>query len=321
MSNEYIIHYSDDAIKAPLQINPRTIDRKSSSVVLFGKGAQAYGDEAQESLLHLLENFCSDISPLSPTEGQLWYDTTIKALHVCTGFTTNPLVPPINLANPNDPHYMRDVNGARIPIWSEITGVAASRGPAGATGSQGVPGARGPIGIPGLPGPIGPQGIMGPQGIQGVTGPTGPKGDLGLTGAVGARGPTGAAGPTGANGANGANGIIPPQPYEVGTFISLCQESTIYCLHIFNRVVVFPINFTGSHGATINTIVADADFDVQKNGVSIGTIHFAAGHTTATFTLSTETTFNIGDLLTIISPSIILDSLVNITFLLAGERQ
>lgn len=120
MPNQYVLHYSDDAIKSPLLINPRTINKRDSSLTLYGKGVHDYGESAQEDLLHLLENFCSDISPPSPTEGQLWYDSTNKILKVCKGFQVNPLIPAINLADPTDLHYARDINGIRIPIWHTI---------------------------------------------------------------------------------------------------------------------------------------------------------------------------------------------------------
>jgi hypothetical protein len=122
MANEYILHYTKDALKAPLHIHPRTIDRASSSIILVGKGVQNYGDEIQESLLHILEHFCSDISPTAPTEGQLWYDSHNKIIKVCTGFLYNSSIPPNNIADPNDPHYLRDINGIRVPKWSNLVG-------------------------------------------------------------------------------------------------------------------------------------------------------------------------------------------------------
>lgn len=122
MANEYVLHYSKDSLKTPLHIVPRTVDRASSSITLVGRGVQNYGDEAQENLLHLLENFCSDISPTNPTEGQLWYDAANKLIKVCAGFQVNSTIPPINIADPHDLHYRRDINGIRIPIWRTLTG-------------------------------------------------------------------------------------------------------------------------------------------------------------------------------------------------------
>ena len=122
MSNNYVLHYSKDDIKSPLLLQPRTINRASSSIVLTGRGVQDYGTDTQENLLHMLENFCSDISPVSPTEGQLWYNTNTKVFLVCIGFVKDPLKTIINAADPNDQSYLRDINGARIPIWKNVVG-------------------------------------------------------------------------------------------------------------------------------------------------------------------------------------------------------
>ena len=121
MASEFILHYSDDAVKVPLMVPPRTLDQASTSLTLLGKGAQNCGTPSQENLLHLLENFCSDISPTSPTEGQLWYDSVHKVVKVCTGFVRNPYVASVNLANPQDPSYKLDVNGIRIPVWNTVS--------------------------------------------------------------------------------------------------------------------------------------------------------------------------------------------------------
>ena len=128
MAGEYILHYTDDLSKIPLQINPRTVDRSSSSLVLVGRGVPNFGDEAQENLLHMLENHCSPISPTNPTEGQLWYDAGHQLLKICAGFETYESSHTFNKADPNDSAYVRDINGLRIPIWVVIGGGSNGQG-------------------------------------------------------------------------------------------------------------------------------------------------------------------------------------------------
>lgn len=48
---------------------------------------------------------------------------------------------------------------------------------------------------------------------------------------------------------------------------------------------------------------ADTDFDLQKNGSSIGTMSFASGSNTATFTMASSATFAAGDRFSVVSPA------------------
>jgi len=96
--------------------------------------------------------------------------------------------------------------------------------------------------------------------------------------------------------------------------------SAIVCMHIFNRTVTFPVNFAGSHGVAMIAAFAQTDFDIQKNGSNIGTMRFAASSTTATFILTSITSFVAGDILSVVAPLSPDFTLANITFLLAGTR-
>jgi hypothetical protein len=57
----------------------------NTSLTLFGRGARSYGEGIQEDLLRLLENFASPDAPVSPTQGQLWYDSSAAKLRVFNG--------------------------------------------------------------------------------------------------------------------------------------------------------------------------------------------------------------------------------------------
>lgn len=64
-----------------------TKDTTSTSLTLFGRLVQNYGDQTNENFVHLLENFALDSSPPNPIKGQLWYDTSINNLKVYNNAT------------------------------------------------------------------------------------------------------------------------------------------------------------------------------------------------------------------------------------------
>ncbi len=92
MALEITLHYTDPATdpanKQPFTIYPGETNTTSSSLTLVGQGTMNYGKHIMESFLHVLENFCSDESPDSPTRGQLWYDTNHSSLKVLRNIVT-----------------------------------------------------------------------------------------------------------------------------------------------------------------------------------------------------------------------------------------
>lgn len=83
--NEYNINWSNDAVKPPFIVYPRTHITEQCSLNLYGKGAPRYGEGIQENLIRMLEHFCSDVPPAHPTRGQIWYDTTVDSIKLYTG--------------------------------------------------------------------------------------------------------------------------------------------------------------------------------------------------------------------------------------------
>jgi len=57
-----------------------TKDTTSTSLTLFGRLVQNYGDATNENFVHLLENFALSTSPANPIKGQLWFDTSVNNL-------------------------------------------------------------------------------------------------------------------------------------------------------------------------------------------------------------------------------------------------
>jgi hypothetical protein len=65
-----------------------TKDTTSTSLTLFGRLVQNYGDQTNENFVHLLENFALSTSPSFPTIGQLWYDTSVNNIKAYTTANT-----------------------------------------------------------------------------------------------------------------------------------------------------------------------------------------------------------------------------------------
>lgn len=110
-------------------------------------------------------------------------------------------------------------------------------------------------------------------------------------------------------------------PYDVGMMIVGVPEADFVCLrNVFPREVIFPAGLTLSQGVADVAATGDTDFDIQRNGVSVGTMTFASAATTATFDMASETVFDPGDVLTVIAPSSPDATLSDISFTLAGTR-
>ena len=80
----YIVSKSDGTA---ITVLDGTKDTTSTSITLFGRLAQNYGDQTNENFLHILENFALTTSPANPIAGQLWYDTGLDNIKAYTGST------------------------------------------------------------------------------------------------------------------------------------------------------------------------------------------------------------------------------------------
>lgn len=115
---------------------------------------------------------------------------------------------------------------------------------------------------------------------------------------------------------------VPTQPFDVHAFYPGIPGASAKVLRIpVARAVAFPDDFAGSYGMASVAATASAAFEVQKNGVSIGTITFAAAATTATFATSgASVSLVAGDILSIIAPASPDATLSDPGFALAGTR-
>lgn len=93
-------------------------------------------------------------------------------------------------------------------------------------------------------------------------------------------------------------------PYDIATFTQTKPTaSEVVCYLKAVRAFKVPANFSGSVAGASVAATSSTTFQVQRNGSSIGSFAFSASATTATFSSSAETTFNAGDVLTIVAPA------------------
>lgn len=112
------------------------------------------------------------------------------------------------------------------------------------------------------------------------------------------------------------------QPFDVHAFYPGVPSASAIVLRVpVARAVAFANNFSGSYARASVAATGSTVFDVQKNGVSIGSITFAAGATSGTFTTSgTGVSFAAGDILLIVGPNTADATLANVGIVLAGTR-
>jgi len=221
----YIERYDDDGV--PLG-RPITIERvtglasvEADPVAALGIATKQYVDAIA---IPTGGGFVTtdDVPPLSPVDGQMWWDSSAAQLYIFYADETSGQwvsASSVGPMGPQGPQGIQGEIGPQGPIGltgadSVVPGPVGPVGPqgetglTGETGAQGIQGEVGPIGPTGLQGPQGEVGETGPQGIQGEVGPVGATGEQGIQGETGATGPQGETGLTGATGAQGEQGEI-----------------------------------------------------------------------------------------------------------------
>jgi hypothetical protein len=112
-------------------------------------------------------------------------------------------------------------------------------------------------------------------------------------------------------------GITTAGNYIVGMKLDGAPSSSqVMIRHVFPGTGSFllPVNAANSAGKAATAATAQTDFDIQKNGSSVGTLRFAASGTVATFVSVVATTFDSGDVLTVIAPASPDATLADLTF-------
>lgn len=105
---------------------------------------------------------------------------------------------------------------------------------------------------------------------------------------------------------------------ELGDFIGgVPATSTILFRHLAAGAEDYPADLLGTVGHAGTGPSAQTDFDVQKNGVSVGTIRFASAATTSTNLTNPAFSLAVGDRLDIVSPAN-LNTLADFSFTIVG---
>lgn len=111
------------------------------------------------------------------------------------------------------------------------------------------------------------------------------------------------------------------QPYDIGGgYVGVPTASVILIRYPLPRTVVFAAGLSPSQGVAGTAATAQTDFDITKNGSSVGTMRFAAAGTVASFIMASQTTFAAGDILAVVGPATPDLTLANVGFSLAGTR-
>jgi len=114
---------------------------------------------------------------------------------------------------------------------------------------------------------------------------------------------------------------LPAQPFDLTAFYPGVPSASALVTRVpVARAVSFAAALAGSVGRARVAATAQTDFDVQKNGTSVGTIRFAAAATSATFISASGFTCASGDIISVVAPSTADTTLADIGFVLAGTR-
>jgi hypothetical protein len=114
------------------------------------------------------------------------------------------------------------------------------------------------------------------------------------------------------------DGAVQGPAYVSGSWVASPGASQVIERYIFATPVTLPAGLAGSYGAAGTAATASASFTIKKNGSTVGTMDYAASGTSASFTMTTATSFAGGDVLTIVAPASPDATLANLAWTLAG---
>lgn len=114
--------------------------------------------------------------------------------------------------------------------------------------------------------------------------------------------------------------LISDSRYDLQTFFAGSPTSSQLIVRFLAvRALTLPTSLTGSACYAGVAATASTTFDIQKNGVSVGSLNFAAAAQTATFTFASPVTLAATDRLDIIAPGSADATLADITFALKAR--
>ena len=111
------------------------------------------------------------------------------------------------------------------------------------------------------------------------------------------------------------------KPYDIATYCGGAPANGEVLLRInIVRSIRLPASLAGSRVTAGTAATATADFDLQVNGSSIGTIRFAAAGNVASFIGFSLLTINPNDQIRLVAPGTADATLADIAFTFAGEQ-
>lgn len=109
--------------------------------------------------------------------------------------------------------------------------------------------------------------------------------------------------------------------YQPNAYLPGVPAASATMLYVVATLSVnFPVSLTGSYGRAEVAATASTVFTIRKNGASVGTATFAAGATSATFSVASTVSLAAGDTLSITAPASTDATLAGVSFALAGTR-
>jgi hypothetical protein len=110
-------------------------------------------------------------------------------------------------------------------------------------------------------------------------------------------------------------------PYDLLMFLpGVPTANQVMGRIIVPRAITLPTGLTGSYASSITSAASATTLTLAKNGASIGSVNFAAGSATATFTFAASVSFAPGNLLTLTNQSPADSALANVSLTLAATR-
>lgn len=116
----------------------------------------------------------------------------------------------------------------------------------------------------------------------------------------------------------GYNSLSNPGVFVEGSISGLIPGSFAVWQYVFDSAMVIPVGMVGSTAIAGTPGVGSTVFSLKKNNTSVGTMTFGAGASSAAFAMTTPTTFNVGDVLTVVSPASPDASLADLTWAFTG---
>jgi hypothetical protein len=105
-----------------------------------------------------------------------------------------------------------------------------------------------------------------------------------------------------------------------GSYTGSATANLVVQRYVFADTVRFPAGLIGSQGTAGVAATATATYGIFKNGTTAGTMVFAAGATTATFTMGSATIYLAGDVLTVVAPASPDATLANLAWTFVGSH-